>query len=385
MENVADYYTKYELTDTYRDHIAHGLYADGTQTPGNQTYGAWMVYNTKDTFWGGPTYSDLVVDGLLYNIIVSNHHGDKTPNITNGFDRTWGPSIYHFNQGGSIQSLRGDAEQYGSIYYASQFYDDIASHVPGYVTTQQRGSWKAKINLPDGACKPIAVLTVPGYDFQDNAYAPEGYQYWADIGPDGTVCIDRVKAGDYRLTVYAEGIFGDFVHEIVTIKAQQETDTGSLTWNPESHGTEMWRIGIPDRSAGEYKHGYAKIQDRPLHPPQWRMYWGQYDYINDFPNGVNFHVGTSDVAEDFNYVQWSSFGGTLTRPEIVNSPTINNWTVTFDLDDMSWAKNATLTIQFAGVSTTAGNGGTYDAKLPYQNLPITPVINGHALQPFVVP
>lgn len=34
--------------------------------------------NTKDTYFGGPLHSDLVVDGILYNYISSNHHGDQT-------------------------------------------------------------------------------------------------------------------------------------------------------------------------------------------------------------------------------------------------------------------------------------------------------------------
>lgn len=34
--------------------------------------------NTKDTYFGGPTHSDLTVDGIVYNYISSNHHGDQT-------------------------------------------------------------------------------------------------------------------------------------------------------------------------------------------------------------------------------------------------------------------------------------------------------------------
>jgi rhamnogalacturonan endolyase len=66
-------------------------FADGSKTDDGSTYGAWMVMNTKDTYFGGPLHSDLTVDGILYNYMSSNHHGDQTPNITNGFDRTFGP------------------------------------------------------------------------------------------------------------------------------------------------------------------------------------------------------------------------------------------------------------------------------------------------------
>jgi rhamnogalacturonan endolyase len=63
--------------------------------------------NTKDTYYNGPKWSDLTVDGIVYNYIsecrtlilppstttdvpVSNHHGNGNPDTRN-FDRTFGP------------------------------------------------------------------------------------------------------------------------------------------------------------------------------------------------------------------------------------------------------------------------------------------------------
>jgi rhamnogalacturonan endolyase len=107
----ADYFTKYTFQDTWRDHDVHGMYSDGTTSDDNSTFGSWLVMNTKDTYFGGPLHSDLIVDGIVYNYIgmlkvsitrrlltmvsVSNHHGDGTPNITDGFDRTFGPVSCH--------------------------------------------------------------------------------------------------------------------------------------------------------------------------------------------------------------------------------------------------------------------------------------------------
>ena len=71
VENVADYWTKYTMSEAYRNHTVHGLFADGSGTPGNVTYGAWTVFNTRDTYYGGPTYADLTVDGLMYNYVIS--------------------------------------------------------------------------------------------------------------------------------------------------------------------------------------------------------------------------------------------------------------------------------------------------------------------------
>jgi rhamnogalacturonan endolyase len=65
----ADYFTKYTFADTWRDHNVHGIYADGSNSSDGSTFGAWLVMNTKDTYFGGPYHSDLTVDGIVYNYI----------------------------------------------------------------------------------------------------------------------------------------------------------------------------------------------------------------------------------------------------------------------------------------------------------------------------
>lgn len=69
VQQESDYFTKYTFADTWRDHDVHGMYSDGTTSQDNATFGAWLVMNTKDTYYGGPLHSDLVVDGIVYNYI----------------------------------------------------------------------------------------------------------------------------------------------------------------------------------------------------------------------------------------------------------------------------------------------------------------------------
>lgn len=240
--------------------------------------------------------------------------------------------------------------------------------------------------MPNGATDAVAILSAPGFDYQDNAQNTAAYQYWTEVSDSGEVEIDQVKADTYRLTVYAKGIFGDFVYENISVAAGGVMDSGTINWDAESHGEEVWRIGVPDKTAGEYKHGYATDDSHPLRPPQYRIYWGAYDFVDEFPAGVNFTVGESQEGVDFNYIHWSVFGGTLNRPGIVAAATVNNWTVNFEMNAMQLqAKQATLTVQLAGVSTDAGNTDIFSSKVPYSNLPWTPVINGHELEPFVIP
>ena len=404
VKGVGDYFTKYTFQDTWRDHKAHGMYADGSGSADGSTYGAWLVHNTVETYFGGPLHSDLVVDGIVYNYIrwvahqafllflanvrpSSNHHGDSTPNITNGFDRTFGPQYYHFNKGGSLEELRHDAEQYGlRPDWNVKFYDSIAKHVPNYIATSGRGTFKARFDLPRGAKESIAVLAQSGVDFQDNVLDTKAYQYWKNV-QNGEVTIDRVKAGKYRLTVYAEGVFGDYTQDEIVVSAGKTTAV-RVKWVPESAGSELWRIGVPDKSSGEYRHGHGQNRDHALLTDEYRMYWADYDFVEEFPTGVAFKVGRDDPATALNYVHWSVFGGKANykRPELVYD-NINNWTILFDVKAQQLSKKrvATFTVQLAGAKTAAGNTDVYNATEPYSNLPYTVSVNGRDLDPWIIP
>jgi rhamnogalacturonan endolyase len=378
VAQYSDYFTKYSLAESWRAHDVHGQYSDGSTSGDGSTFGAWLVHNTVESYYGGPLHSDLVVDGIVYNYMVSGHYGAAVPNITHGFDRTWGPQYYHFNRGSSettLAELRADAAQYADPQWNAGFYDDIAEHVPNFVPSRGRTSFAGSVKLPKGAAKPIIVLSENGVDFQLNVFDTQARQYWAEIDSKGRFTIPRVVRGTYRVTVYADGIFGWFVQDDVEVSRDKQF---KFTWKEESAGKEIWRIGVPDKSAGEYRHGYALDTSKPLQPEQYRVYWGKYDYEADFPEGVNFHVGKSDPATDLNYIHWSFFpsqGNHLrTEPYYDN---VNNWTITFDLTrpQLRNAKMATFTVQIAGTKTANGNSKSWSDH-PYSNLPWTVNVNG---------
>ncbi|KAI1881197.1 hypothetical protein JX265_000023 [Neoarthrinium moseri] len=392
VQQEADYFTKYTFQDTWRNNDVHGQFADGTQTSDNSTFGAWLVMNTKDTYFGGPLHSDLMVDGIVYNYIVSNHHGDQTPNITHGFDRTFGPQYYYFNHlpaGTDILESQADAAQFADPSWNAEFYDSIAQYIPNYVTTSGRGTFQLEASLPCKAKKPIAVLAQNAIDFQDNVFDTKAYQYWAEIDATGAATIPRVKAGTYRLTIYADGIFGDYTQDDIVIAAG-EVQTASVTWREESAGAEIFRIGTPDKSSGEYRHGYARDETRPRRPEEYRIYWPVYDFVDEFPEGVAFKVGESDVATDLNYVHWSVFGGkgnSIRTQPYVGDGNVNNWTITFDLEEQQREAKTTgiFTVQLAGAKTAAGNTDVYNASEPHSNLKYTVNVNGQDLEPWVIP
>jgi rhamnogalacturonan endolyase len=150
--------------------------------------------------------------------------------------------------------------------FAAEFYDQVADLIPGYVTSAGRGDFNAQIELPSAAGNGKVVLAAEGVDFQD-AVDPSKYrcthshrlgetkaclvevgQYWGNITSDGLISIPRVKAGTYRLTMYADGVFGQFEQDGVVVSAGDGQGSPlALTWNGEAHGKELWRIGTPDK------------------------------------------------------------------------------------------------------------------------------------------
>jgi rhamnogalacturonan endolyase len=91
VKQMSDYFTKYMFSEEWRDQTVHGMFGDGTKSSDGTSYGAWLLMNTKDTYFNGPTHSDLTVDGIVYNYMVSNHHGNGVPELLDGFDHTFGP------------------------------------------------------------------------------------------------------------------------------------------------------------------------------------------------------------------------------------------------------------------------------------------------------
>lgn len=382
-QQYSDYFTKYTLAESWRNHDVHGHFSDGSTSADGSTFGAWLVHNTRETYYGGPLHSDLVVDGIVYNYIVSGHFGAPMPNITHGFDRTFGPQFYYFNKGAptsTIGDLRADAAQYADPEWNADFYDSIAQYVPNYVPSTRRTSFEGKIELPKGAKRPVIVLSENRQDFQLNVFNTESLQYWAEVSGCGDYKIPRVVEGKYRVTVYADGVFGWYIQDDVEISQTANGQSKfNFKWSEESAGQEVWRIGIPDKSAGEYLHGYAPDVSKSLQPEQYRIYWGKYDFQKDFPEGVRFNVGESQEDQDLNYIHWSFIpakGNHLRQENYYTN--VNNWTIVFDLDkdQLSRSQTATFTVQIAGTKTANGNSKWTVSDHPYSNLPWTVNFNG---------
>jgi rhamnogalacturonan endolyase len=143
-------------------------------------------------------------------------------------------------------------------------------------------------------------LTVPDYEVRDGrthgwiGWQRDGkhYQYWVKAKADGSFSLSGVRPGSYVLRAFADGVLGELKLPDLTVDAGVVRGIGEIRWKPERAGPTLWEIGIPDRSAAEFRNG-----DRYWH-------WGNYlKFKSDFPNGVDYTVGKSDWQKDWHLCQ----------------------------------------------------------------------------------
>jgi rhamnogalacturonan endolyase len=168
-------------------------------------------------------------------------------------------------------------------------------------------------------------------DWQKDA---QHYQFWVPAAWEGRFQIPNVRPDIYTLRAIADGVLGEFSKSEIFVEAGSAQDLGRLEWKPVRHGRQLWEIGVPDRTAAEFRHGD--------HYWQWGLY---LDYPKEFPNDVQFVIGKSDWKRDWNYCQPPRIEGDRARP--------TTWSIAFDLPEAPRGK-ATLRLAFAGNSTRAG-------------------------------
>ncbi len=142
----------------------------------------------------------------------------------------------------------------------------------------------------------------------------------------------------------------------VTVEAGKAADLGELVWVPVRYGRQLWEIGIPDRTAGEFRHG----------DHYWQ--WGLYNlYPQEFPNGVDFVIGKSDWKRDWNYAQ-------PPVPDDKGGWKDSTWRIRFDLDHATHG-TASLRLDLRRARRAVGRGGQQRAGRRHGR---TPGVGRHA-------
>jgi rhamnogalacturonan endolyase len=325
------YDCKYMYTATYRDLGCWGFASDQNKI------GAWLVFGSHEFLNDGPTMSDLTAaTGIIQLIFNMNHYNGFGLQIKHGVDwqKVYGPYLVYCNSnpdGGD--ACWADAKRQADVEKSAWPYDWVTGEKL-YPLKDQRGGVAGTFVVKD-PLKPNASgngawvglnQPQPGGNWQMES---THYQYWVHADAAGAFTIPNVRPGIYTLSAFNTNAVGEYSQTNVEVKAGETTSLGDVTWNvPHSGASIAWEIGVPDRSAKEFRHSRDYIQ-----PYMWEK------FSAEFSNPLEYTVGVSDWSKDWNYVQSGYMSGTNWSPW--------KWRIHFNLTNAPASGNATLTLAYA--------------------------------------
>ncbi len=315
--------------------------------------GLWIVNPSTEYMNNGPTRVDYGghidlkdtpnANPTLLLIWHSFHYGGVAVSIAQ--DENWkkvvGPFYVYCNSAPTPNAMWHDALARAAVEKKAWPYD--WAKMDGYANAKDRGAVIGSLTVKDPQ-QPSATaahawvgLAAPPYLATDQQNKPlnvawetdgKHYEYWVKADDQGAFTI-HARPGTYELYAFNDGILGDYSKADVTVEQGKTVDLGKLTWVPVRYGKQIWDIGIPNRSAEEFRHG----------DHYWT--WGLYNlYPQEFPNDVNFVIGKSDYRKDWNYVQ---------PPKLLPDGKYDGttWKITFNMPTIPAGK-ATLRLGICG-------------------------------------
>jgi len=297
--NITD---KYHYFTDAGGHFFHGWMGARSQL------GAWIVYGSTEDANGGPTrqHNTAHWGRVLLKILSCGHYGAPGVGLPAGlaWEKIYGPWMLYANRADSaatpaetLATLRADAARQAAAEQTA-FPPAWLQH-PAFPPASARGSVSGRLALADPqapaqtAAGAWVGLAAPSPDWQRQSLA---YQSWTRADAEGRFTLNAVRPGRYTLFAFVDGVLDEFRLAEVEVAAGDTLALGDLDWKPLRHGRPLWQIGVPDRRAGEFRHGDDHRR------------WGLWlEYPKDFPDDVDFTLGRSDPRVDWNFAQ-------VTRP-----------------------------------------------------------------------
>lgn len=339
---------KYDYSAMFSETPAYGWSSTG------ENVGLWIVNPSLEYINGAPTKIELtghidLKDALpaaptLLFVWHGSHYGGMPISINAGeaWNKVVGPFLIYCNGGPNPDAMWQDALARAAREQQAWPYD--WAQAPGYASAEERGAISGRLVVDDpqqpgaSAANAWVGLAAAPYTAVDETKKPfavgwetdgKHYQYWTHADKTGAFTIRNARSGNYVLYAFNDGILGEFSRADVSVESARTLDLGTLSWTPVRYGRQVWEIGVPNRSAEEFRHG----------DHYWE--WGLYNlYPQEFPNDVNFVIGKSDWAHDWNYAQ----------PPRMDAKGVwhgTTWRIAFDLARVTPGK-ATLRLALCG-------------------------------------
>ncbi|HEY5591348.1 MAG TPA: polysaccharide lyase family protein [Paludibacter sp.] len=291
--------------------------------------GFWMINPSFEYMNGGPTQVGITghVESILLNHWQDGHYGGESLKIKQNevWEKYVGPIFLYCNTANGHHEMWKDALNEAKRQRKQWPFAWVNANE--YPQKQERGILSGQIVINDPYVPNVKFSNMwvgLAYPFGDDStkkeinwqFESKHYQFWVRADTNGNFKIPNIRPGQYNLYAFADGILGEYKKLDITIAAGSNIDLGKLMYTPVRYGKQLWEIGIPNRSAVEFRHG----------DHYWK--WGLYMlYPKEFPNDVNYIVGKSDWTKDWNYCQPTVIGADY---KVIRGTT---WNILFDLPE----------------------------------------------------
>lgn len=301
--------------------------------------GAWIIPGSREFFNDGPTHADLNAQVGLAEIQFNEiHYNGSAIDIPQGmaWRKIYGPILLYCNSSpDGADACWADAKRQGRTELAAWPYAWLDNSL--YPAKFERGTVSGRLTITDPLKPDVNASNAwvglaqpePGGNWQSDN---RSYQFWTHAEANGNFFIPNVRAGNYTLYAFNTGAVGEFSQTNVVVKSGETTALGDVAWRvPHPGACIAWEIGVPDRTAKEFRHG-----DDYFQPYLWKKFSGE------FSNPLDYTVGVSDGSKDWNYVQCGYLTGTNWAPW--------RWRIHFNLTNLPTKGDATLTIAYASAN-----------------------------------
>lgn len=350
------YDCKYDYNASYYDLGCWGHASDRNKV------GAWIVLGGYDFLNDGPTKQDLnAASGINHLHFGMNHYNGSTLRVAAGqeWQKIYGPFLLYCNASDEgADACWADAKaQVKTEKFVWPYH--WLTDTPAYPTDRLgmtghlvvHDALKPALNAANawvGLAQPP-----PGGNWQ---FDSASYQYWTCCRPDGTFALPNIRPGTYTLSAFVDGAVGEFSQAGVKVSEDGVMDQGSFVWNVPHHGKKIaWEIGVPDRTAREFRHG----QDY-FHGYVWQ------GFTRELKNPLEYTVGVSKPETDWNYAQ--------SQWVVPGAPAVPHpWKIHFKLAEAP-AGDATLTLAIASADHARIDVTVNDAAKPLAT--VVPAVQG---------
>jgi hypothetical protein len=334
-ERAGKYDGKYEFSEALVSLKAYGHSSD------KNNIGIWAVTANHEYFNSGPTHHDLnAASGIIHVCMNGVHYGSAGFNVLQGEDwsKIYGPYLIYANQKSTANANWDDAKT-RAAKDETEWPFAWLTNTPEYPLAAGRGNITGKFSITDpsksevnggGAWIGVTQLsTDSGGQWQ---FEEENYQYWVQTDASGNFEIKNVRPGTYTLFAYKNGTTGEYKQETVLVTAATTTNLGNIDWAiPRANGKMIFEIGVPNRTAEEYKFGDFDYCEGFV----------ENKFATTFTNPIEYTVEDKNWATALPYVHSGYFNTDGTR-------SVWDWNVNFTLTGIiPTTGNAKLTIAYA--------------------------------------